>query len=132
MWGAEAGGRDDEAFRSGLQSHAWGPKVEADLAQAKRLGVVGTPWFFINGVRLVGAQPLEAFQSVISQQIIAAHAKIATGTPPGRVYAEVSKENVAAQPAEHDDDEADPEDDAKTVFRVPVGQDPGRGGSGTA
>src|SRR5260221_3679800 len=65
IWAQQAGVRDAEAFRSGLQSHAWGPKVEADLAQAKRFGVVGTPWFFINGVRLVGAQPLEAFQSVI-------------------------------------------------------------------
>ncbi len=32
------------------------------LAEGIRLGVTGTPTFFINGNRLVGAQPFEAFQ----------------------------------------------------------------------
>src|SRR6202034_3092072 len=56
------GGRlDDDALLEGLRSHRWGPKVDADLAEAKDVGVQGTPAFFINGVRLVGAQPYEAF-----------------------------------------------------------------------
>lgn len=42
-------------------------QVEADLAQGQKLGVRGTPGFFVNGVQMRGAQPLPAFQKVIDR-----------------------------------------------------------------
>src|SRR5262249_17443022 len=36
--------------------------VSADEKAAARLGVQGTPTFFVDGRRLIGAQPLAAFQ----------------------------------------------------------------------
>lgn len=127
-WGQKAGLKDPEAFRSGLRSHAWAPQVDRDLAQAKELGAVGTPWFFVNGIRLTGAQPFEAFQALVDAQLVAAQAKLASGTAPERLYAVLSKDNRTAQPAEQQDE--DPPEDTSTVFKVPVGSSPARGGPG--
>jgi protein-disulfide isomerase len=125
-WARQAGVADVDALLAGLASHRWGPKVDADLAEAKDVGVAGTPAFFINGVRLVGAQPYDAFREVIDQQLAVARARIAAGEAPDRVYAVLSKENHAAQPPDKDDDDEQPPD-TKTVFAVPIGASPVRG-----
>jgi protein-disulfide isomerase len=56
-------------------------------ALAERLGVRGTPTFFINGRRLVGTQPIETFVAVVDERLSAAQARVAAGTPPRDVYA---------------------------------------------
>ncbi len=127
-WATQVGVRDADQFRAGLHAHTWGAKVDADTAEGKDLGVNGTPSFFVNGVPVVGAQPFEAFKTVIDAQAIAAQAKVTAGTAPELVYAVLSKENRAAHPAPQDDD--DEPDDTKTVFKVPVGKSPVRGPAG--
>jgi protein-disulfide isomerase len=72
-------------------------------ALADRLGVRGTPTFFINGRRVVGAQPLDTFVSVVDERLAAARARMAAGTPPRDVYAETiagGLERVAEDPDE--------------------------------
>jgi protein-disulfide isomerase len=44
-------------------------EVESDARAAAALGVSGTPTFFINGIPLVGAQPLAQFRSVIDGEL---------------------------------------------------------------
>jgi len=44
-------------------------EVESDARAASALGVSGTPTFFINGIPLVGAQPLAQFRSVIDGEL---------------------------------------------------------------
>jgi protein-disulfide isomerase len=39
------------------------------MAEATRVGVNGTPSFFINGRSLVGAQPVDAFKRVIDEEL---------------------------------------------------------------
>ncbi|HEX3770339.1 MAG TPA: thioredoxin domain-containing protein [Polyangiaceae bacterium] len=125
-WANLAGVHDGAAFRAGLDAHTWGPKVDADLAEAQQLGVQGTPSFYINGVQLVGAQPFEAFASLIEAQELEAQSKIAAGIPADRVYAILSKQNFTAPPPEKDD-EKEPDEDTKTVFKVALGKSPARG-----
>jgi predicted DsbA family dithiol-disulfide isomerase len=48
-----------------LDSPAALQAVEADVAQARALGIRGTPTFLINGTPLVGAHPIEAFRERI-------------------------------------------------------------------
>jgi protein-disulfide isomerase len=43
--------------------------VQQDLDEGTRLGVTGTPTFFINGRLLTGAQPLEAFARIIEDEL---------------------------------------------------------------
>jgi protein-disulfide isomerase len=47
-------------------------EINKDLQDGTAYGVSGTPTFFINGVRLVGAQPLAAFTTVVDQELAAA------------------------------------------------------------
>jgi protein-disulfide isomerase len=49
--------------------------IEADIADGGAVGVNGTPAFFINGHMLSGAQPFEAFKSIIDEEIAAAGQK---------------------------------------------------------
>ena len=62
-------GLDITQFRSCLDSDKYKKKVEDDTAAGSEAQVNGTPTFFINGQRLVGAQPFSAFQKLIDQEL---------------------------------------------------------------
>ena len=49
-------------FRAALDQHTHQPEIHQDSQLAQQLAANGTPHFFINGKRLVGAQPAERFQ----------------------------------------------------------------------
>lgn len=65
-------GLDPEAFSACLDSDEVRDEIINDYNDGRAYGVNGTPTFFINGVRLIGAQPLAAFQSVIDAELEAA------------------------------------------------------------
>jgi protein-disulfide isomerase len=44
-------------------------RIETDSDEADKLGVSGTPAFFINGRYLSGAQPFEAFKKMIDEEL---------------------------------------------------------------
>lgn len=58
-----------EPFRQCLESGRQAAAVRRDIEDGERLGVTGTPAFFINGRPLTGAQPLEAFVEVIEEEL---------------------------------------------------------------
>jgi protein-disulfide isomerase len=62
-------GLDVAAFDQCLDSGRHAGLVERDTAAGARFGVSGTPAFFINGRPLIGAQPFEAFASVIDDEL---------------------------------------------------------------
>lgn len=62
-------GLDTEAFDACLDSGRYADNVAANLNEGGRAGVSGTPTFFINGEKLVGAQPFQAFQAIIDAQL---------------------------------------------------------------
>jgi protein-disulfide isomerase len=55
----------DSCLAAGIQKAA----VQRDLDEGIRLGITGTPAFFVNGRTLTGAQPLEAFTRLIEQEL---------------------------------------------------------------
>jgi protein-disulfide isomerase len=61
-----------EVFTRCLDSHRYASAVEADVAQARSLGIRSTPTFFINGRPVVGAQPIETFRAAIDDALGAA------------------------------------------------------------
>jgi len=58
-------GLDQEEFNSCLDSGAMASEVKKDMADGQKLGVRGTPAFFINGELISGAQPYSVFKSKI-------------------------------------------------------------------
>ena len=60
---------DSAAFDKCLADPEVFAAVQADLKAGSAVGVNGTPAFFVNGVSLSGAQPLEAFVSVIDREL---------------------------------------------------------------
>jgi protein-disulfide isomerase len=58
-----------DQFNADLNSHKFKAQVDADLAQARSIGVRGTPNFFINGKKLTGAQPFPRFKAKIDEAL---------------------------------------------------------------
>ena len=66
---AEAIGLDMDKYEADIASAEVKKKVQGDAAQASRLGVTGTPAFFINGRFLSGAQPFQNFKRIIDEEL---------------------------------------------------------------
>jgi len=66
---AQAIGLDATAFAGCLDSGRHAGLVERDMQAGQEYGVSGTPAFFVNGRPLIGAQPFEAFQQVIDDEL---------------------------------------------------------------
>jgi protein-disulfide isomerase len=66
---AERLGLNVEALNVCIDQGSEQAEIEADARAAAALGVNGTPTFFINGIPLVGAQPLVQFRSVIDAEL---------------------------------------------------------------
>ena len=62
-------GLDMVRFRADLDSHAHRASITADAADARTLGVSGTPTFFINGRAVHGNRPLQTFAEVVDQEL---------------------------------------------------------------
>ena len=62
-------GLDGDSFATCLDSGKFASEVKADFRDGAEAGVTGTPAFFVNGRFINGAQPLEAFVSVIEQEL---------------------------------------------------------------
>jgi protein-disulfide isomerase len=62
-------GLDTTAFAQCVDSHKYDVAVNRDVQEAQRLGITGTPTFFIDGLELAGAQPVTAFQRIIDREL---------------------------------------------------------------
>jgi protein-disulfide isomerase len=62
-------GLDREAFTRCVDERRFASAVEADVAQARALGIRSTPTVLINGRPLIGAHPVENFRSVIEDAL---------------------------------------------------------------
>ena len=79
-----------------------GPTVSAALerveALARSLGADGTPTFFVNGRRMVGARPYESFRALVEEERTRARELVARGTPREQVYASLMAAAPLAAP----------------------------------
>jgi protein-disulfide isomerase len=62
-------GLDLERFERDVESADVKRKIDADTAEAARLGVTSTPAFFVNGRYLRGAQPFQAFKALVDEEL---------------------------------------------------------------
>jgi len=62
-------GLDQAKFDACLASGKYKAQIDEDMAAGSAVGVSGTPAFFINGRMISGAQPFEAFQEIIVEEL---------------------------------------------------------------
>jgi len=62
-------GLDIDQFNASLDSEKYREKIIQDYNLGKELGITGIPVFFINGIKVVGAHPFEAFQDIIEKML---------------------------------------------------------------
>jgi hypothetical protein len=60
-------GADMNRLKADLKSPEVKARIQNDMDEGQKLGVRGTPKFFINGVSLTGARPLSDFESIIDR-----------------------------------------------------------------
>jgi protein-disulfide isomerase len=62
-------GLDLLKWKNCINSTQYDADITADYQYGAQLGINGTPTFFINGIRMVGAQPFSAFKQIIDQEL---------------------------------------------------------------
>ena len=75
-------GLDLNQFQSCLSEGTHQTAVQQDFLEGKKLGITGTPMFFINGRPFSGAIPLERFVQVIEEELVQAQVASEKGAPP--------------------------------------------------
>ena len=91
-------GLDLSKFKADLASSKFKEQIKRDQALASSIGAGGTPNFFINGKKLVGAQPFDNFKKVIDAELATAKAMEKKGVARAKIYEETIK-NGATKPA---------------------------------
>ncbi len=62
-------GLNMDQFNQCYSTHKYQQAIQADSDFATNLGVNSTPTFFINGLAVVGAQPIDVFKQVIDKEL---------------------------------------------------------------
>ena len=84
-------GLDTAKFKQDLESPATKKRVDDDTELGKKLGVQGTPNFFINGRPVRGAVPYEQFKSAVDDELLRGKKLQEKGVSGGKVFAALMK-----------------------------------------
>ncbi len=76
-------------FKADIDGEACKQQLADNKALLQKLGVRGTPAFFLNGRYLVGAQPIEKFKAIIDEEIKKADEALKNGAKLHDYYATI-------------------------------------------
>ena len=71
-------------------------RIRRDQTLVNSLGARGTPAFFVNGRKVIGARPFEAFKAVIDQEIEKAEGLVRSGVKKRDLYAKLIEGGATA------------------------------------
>lgn len=109
-------GLSEAKAKKALDTKQFKARIDADANLADDVNASGTPHFFINGRRLVGAQPFDKFKEVIDEEIEKAEKLVKAGTAPKDLYAAIIKDGKEPPPPE------------KRTVPAPTANNPWKGG----
>jgi protein-disulfide isomerase len=94
-------GLDMAKYKKAMDGHLYKSQIDADSKAGNAVGANGTPAFFINGQSVSGAQPFDAFKTVIDKELAHADELIKAGTPLDKLYEKImdTLPKAAAAPA---------------------------------
>lgn len=108
-----------QLIKLALERNTYDRPIQQDIDLADQLTASGTPHFFINGRRLVGAQPIESFVDIVDEQLVKARAAVQSGVARAQVYDHLQKNATVPPPP--------PPPERKTI-PLPTANQPSRGG----
>jgi protein-disulfide isomerase len=85
---------DATKVKDAIAKHRYANAIDDDALEGDDFGAQGTPHFFINGRRLVGAQPIEAFSAIIDGEIAMGHTLATKGVAPDAMYETLTKDGL--------------------------------------
>jgi len=80
-------------------SDAAAKAVDGDFLAGARIGVTGTPVFFVNGHRYVGARSAPQWRTIIEDELKQAERLVDAGTPRAQVYATLMQDAIEQEQA---------------------------------
>ncbi|HEY8075601.1 MAG TPA: thioredoxin domain-containing protein [Labilithrix sp.] len=83
---ARAAGLDASRAMSAVASKQFDRQIEGDVDLADELKASGTPHFFVNGRRLVGAQPYDKFKTILDEEVKKSEALLKSGVAATALY----------------------------------------------
>ena len=89
-------GLDLAAFERAMQGDALEKVVRLDMEVGRRLGVQGTPSFFINGRRVEGGSPYRELEKIVRQELAYASSLLRRGVRRDQLYEELTREKGTA------------------------------------
>ena len=113
-------------FNKALDQRTYREAVAKDLTDAGKVGVRGTPHFFVNGKAISGAQPFEAFKAVIDIEIKEMESLMKRGESLRDALGERVKANFKLEAAGAQQAAPGGPDPTDELF-VPVGNSPVKG-----
>jgi protein-disulfide isomerase len=93
---ARASGLDVARVTADLKNKTYAKGIDDDLSFGEDMQASGTPHFFVNGHRLIGAQPYEKFKALIDAELLKAEALVRGGVAKNAVYATIIKDGKSA------------------------------------
>ena len=89
-------GLNVDKVKDAIKTKKYKKDIDADSEMADDVQASGTPHFFVNGRRLVGAQPFDKFKKIIDEEITKAQGLLAKGVKPEALYDELIKDGKGA------------------------------------
>ena len=93
---AKAAGIDAAKVIAAVNGKTYAKGIDADTLLADDVAAQGTPHFFVNGKRLVGAQGFDKFKSTIDAELQRAEERVKSGTLRVSVYDAIIKDGLHA------------------------------------
>ena len=85
-------GLDVQKVDAAMKTHKWKSVLDDDTDESEDFQASGTPHFFVNGRRLVGAQPQDKFEAIIDEEIKKANDLLSKGVKPEALYDTLTKD----------------------------------------
>ena len=95
---ARNAGLDVKAVMSATHSDAYRKEMDADADLAEDVEARGTPHFFVNGRRLIGAQPYPKFKVILDEEVKKAESLLRGGIAGNILYDWIVKDGRTGEP----------------------------------
>jgi len=93
VWCGGSGGDDRATFVTDLDDRALSAVVAEDVRVAAKVGITGTPAFFVNGRYLSGFRK-GVLTTLVQEELAEANKRIEAGTPRAKVYESIMADAI--------------------------------------